>query len=178
MLFLTHVFDWKTELCNVWITQHKGQIRSLFSCKFVDIRFCRWRPDTSSPGCSSSSPPSFLFAPVAQNTPAWPVPQSRHEIFCQTCKQTPPGHHFISHTAKETLQNPKQIKPSCKIMANAFKSTASSAPTHCDIIIHQSTDIHIKTHVHWCSAKTHTSPIIHEFEDLALRIRWNSSDWI
>ncbi len=35
-------------------------------------------------------------------------------------------HHFISHVAKETLQNPNQIKPSGQITPNAFKTTASS----------------------------------------------------
>lgn len=124
VLFLTPVLHQKN-----WITRHKRQMRSLFSCKFVDLRFCRWRPDISSPWCSSSSPPSSLFAPAAQNTPAWPAPQSRRKIFCQTCKNTPMGHdfhHFISHVAKETLQNPNQIKPSGHITPNAFKTTASS----------------------------------------------------
>lgn len=101
-------------LCNLWLTQHIGKRPCLFSSKFVDLRFCRWRPDTSSPWCSSSSPPSSLFAPVAQNTPAWPAPRSRHITFSQTSKKIPPGHdlnnHFISHMWWKTLQHPKQIK--------------------------------------------------------------------
>ncbi len=62
--------------------------------------------------------------------------------------------------------------------AKRFQKQPQAPPTHCDIIIYKSTDLHFKTHMHWCSAKIHTSPIIHEFEDLALRMRWNSSDWM
>ncbi len=125
----THCFFWP--LSEPWISPHKGQMLSRFSCKFVDSRFCKWRPDTSSPWCPSSSPPSSLFAPAAQNTPAWPAPQSRRRIFSQTCKHTPVGHdfnHFISHVEKQTLQNPNQIKPSWQITPNAFKNNHKPRP--------------------------------------------------
>lgn len=163
-------------LCNFWLTQHIGQMLSLFSSKFVDLRFCRWRPDTSSPWCSSSSPPSSLFAPVAQNTPAWPAPRSRRITFSQTYKKFPPGHdlnnHVISHMWWKTLQHPKQIKSD---HAERLLCRKLRPPI---VTSYQSTDILIKTYRRCCSAKIHTSPIIHEFEDLALRIRWNSSDWM
>lgn len=120
----------------------------------VDLRLCRWRLCTSSPWYSSSSLPFSPSAPEARNTLAWPSPRSTD----------------IANTFQKKSQ--ANLHPLHLYNYSKQSITKQAPPTSSDIMTwgHASKCLHQNI--------VQTSPIIHEFEDLALRMRWNSSDWM